>query len=108
MTPEREVEIRADLKRGRLMFPAGDVHDLLAEIDSLQEKYARLEGGRMTPERETEIRALPLKSSVVVDLLAEIDRLREAVKHVTTVFHDERKGDLRLAMDSLSVALEGK
>jgi len=37
MTPEREKEIRADLKRGRLMFPAGDVHDLLAEIDRLRE-----------------------------------------------------------------------
>jgi hypothetical protein len=90
----------------------------------------------MTPEREAEIRALPLKSVDTVDLLAEIDRtrnemeiwvgrtndlqenfdvyyekyedLKAAAKHVTTVFHDERKGDLRLAMDSLSVALEGK
>jgi hypothetical protein len=34
----------------------------------------------MTPEREAEIRALPLKSSVVVDLLHEIDLLRGVIK----------------------------
>ena len=74
----------------------------------------------MTPDREAEIRATNDKFKKsdayelswavldVHDLLAEIDSLREAAKHVTTVFHDERKGDLRLAIDSLSVALEGK
>ena len=30
----------------------------------------------MTPARESEIRAIPLKSSVIVDLLNEIDLLR--------------------------------
>jgi len=69
----------------------------------------------MTPEREAQIRALPLKSCEITELLVEIDRrrkkyasLKAAAKHVTTVFHDERKGDLRLAVDSLSVALEEK
>jgi len=75
----------------------------------------------MTPEREADIRHIipywtpTTAGTAIEDLLAEIDRLREqyknikpAAKHVTTVFHDERKGDLRLAIDSLSVALEGK
>jgi len=43
LTPEEEKEIRADLTRGRLMFPAGDVHELLAEIDSLREKCAKMQ-----------------------------------------------------------------
>ena len=75
----------------------------------------------MTPEREADIRHIipywtpTTAGTAIEDLLAEINELREkhallkeAAKHVTTVFHDERKGDLRLAMDSLSVALEGK
>ena len=72
----------------------------------------------MTPEREAEIREWTAQKQhcefygshwlMASDLLAEIDSLREAAKHVTTVFHDERKGDIRLAIDSLSVALEEK
>jgi len=70
----------------------------------------------MTPKEEKAIRdnVVPGDPWTIL-LLDEIDSLREkyaclvdAAKHVTTVFHDERKGDLRLVIDSLSVALEGK
>ena len=62
MTPEREVEIRADLKRGRLMFPSGDVHELLAEIDRLRE--------------------LRINSHATYDLVLEKYKdLKEAAKH---------------------------
>jgi hypothetical protein len=86
MTPEREAQIRGYSPH---WAPGSAIKDLLAEIDRL--------------------RKIRINSQATYDLVLEkYDSLKAAAKHVTTVFHDERKGDLRLAIDSLSVALEEK
>ena len=90
MTPEREAEIREWIAEEphRVFYGSHWLRasDLLAEIDALR------------------INCL-LTHEIV---LKKYSSLKAAAKHVTTVFHDERKGDLRLAIDSLSVALEEK